>query len=39
MLFYDAASAAVATVHTGKVHSQCRTFVCSLLDRREETEN
>jgi len=39
MLFYDIASAAVATVHNGKVHSKCRIFGYSLLDRQEETEN
>jgi hypothetical protein len=39
MLFYDNVSAAVATVHTGKVHSKCRMFGYSLLDRQGETGN
>jgi hypothetical protein len=39
MLFYDTASAAVVTVHTGKVHSKCRMFGYSLLDRQGKTEN
>jgi hypothetical protein len=39
MLFYDIASAAVATVQDGKVYSKCRIFGYSLLDRQKETEN
>ena len=39
MLFYDTASAAVATLHTGKVHTKCCMFGYLLLDRQGETEN